>query len=114
MDLDIRESGSVCTLKLKGRLVAGEPISQLKSAITDALSTGHAFLIFDLEETPFVDSTGIGALVESLRTTAKAGGNVKLVNPGLYVTKTLKMVCVLDLFEIFNNVDEAVAASSAS
>ena len=114
MDLDIRENGSVCTLKLKGRLVAGEPVNQLKTAFTNALSTGHAFLIFDLEETPFVDSTGIGALVDALRASAKVGGNVKLVNPAHYVRKTLKMVCVLDLFEIYDTTDDAVAASPAS
>ncbi len=113
MDLDVRESGSLCILKLKGRFVSGQPVNDLKSAFMNALSTGHIFLIFDLEEMPFVDSSGIGALVDALRTSTKAGGSVKLVKPAPFIARTLKMVGLLDLFEVFDEVDQAVAACPA-
>lgn len=110
MDLDIKENGNVCSLKLKGKLVSGEPVAQLSGALADALSSGHIFLVIDLEAVPYIDSSGIGAVVNALRTSTKAGGNVKLVKPAGFVEKMLKMVGVLDLFEIFESEEDAVAA----
>jgi len=110
VDLDIKENGIVCTLKVKGRLVAGEPVSQFEAAFLNALSSGHIFLIFDLEAVPFLDSSGMGSIVNALRMSSKVGGNVKLVKPTSFVSKTLKMVGVLDLFQVFETEADAAAA----
>ena len=114
MDLDIRENGLFCTLKPKGRLVCGDPVDRLESAFTAALSAGHIFLIVDLEAVPFLDSSGIGSLVNALRASSKLGGSTKLVKPAGFVSKTLKMVGVLKLFGVFESEDEAVAACTGS
>jgi anti-anti-sigma factor len=110
VDLDVRQSGSICTLKLKGRLVSGEPVNQFENAFQSALADGHIFLIFDLEAVPFVDSSGIGSVVNALRLATKLGGNVKLVNPTSFITKTFKMVGILSLFGVYESEDAAVAA----
>jgi len=114
VDLDIKESGIVCTLKVKGRLVTGEPVSQFEAAFLNALSSGHILLIFDLEAVPFLDSSGMGSLVKALRSSTKLGGNVKLVKPANFVSKTLKMVGVLDLFQVYESLEDAEAACVGS
>lgn len=114
MDLDIKENGIFCTLKPKGRLVWGEPVNQFEGAYLNTLSSGHIFLIIDLEALVFMDSSGIGSLVNALRTAAKAGGSVQLVKPTNMVSKTLKMVGVLNLFGVFENEDDALAACAGS
>ncbi|MGC2636720.1 MAG: STAS domain-containing protein [Acidobacteriaceae bacterium] len=114
MDLDVIESGDLCTVKLKGRLVSGEPVNQFSDAFMNALSSGHTALIVDLEAAPFIDSSGIGAVVNALRVFSKAGGSVKLVKPANMVARTFKMVGVLDLFQVFDSVEEAAAACAAS
>jgi anti-sigma B factor antagonist len=110
VDLDIRQNGNICTLKLKGRLVSGEPVNQFESAFQSALASGHIYLILDLEALPYIDSSGIGSIVNALRTSTKMGGNVKLVNPASFVSKTFKMVGILSLFGVYATEDEAVAA----
>ena len=101
VELDITESGSVCTLKVKGKLVCGEPVNRFQDAFMSALSSGHIFLIFDLEAVPLIDSSGIGSVV-------------KLVKPATFVSKMLKMVGVLDLFEVFDSEADAAAACENS
>lgn len=113
MDLDVKESGAVCVLKLKGRLVSGEAINQFENAFQQTLASGHNFLIVDLEALPYVDSSGIGSLVNALRQANKAGGTVKLVNPAPFVAKTLKMVGILTLFSVYESEAEALAACTA-
>jgi anti-anti-sigma factor len=110
VDLDIRQSGNICTLKLKGRLVSGEPVNQFEAAFQSALASGHVFLILDLEALPFLDSSGIGSIVNSLRMSSKVGGSAKLVNPSSFVSKTFKMVGILGLFGVYETEADAVAA----
>ena len=114
VDLDIRQNGNICTLKLKGRLVSGEPVAQFESAFQAALASGHIFLILDLEALPYIDSSGIGSVVNALRLSRKQGGNTSLVNPSPFVAKTFKMVGILSLFGVHASEADAMAAYGAS
>jgi anti-sigma B factor antagonist len=110
VDLDIRESGNTCTLKLKGRFISGEPVAQFESAFQSALASGHIYLIIDLEGAPFMDSSGIGSVVNALRMSSKLGGTAKLVKPSNFIAKTFKMCGILGLFTVYETVEEAVAS----
>jgi anti-sigma B factor antagonist len=114
LDLDIKQSGNICTLKLKGRLISGDPVNQFDSAFQSALSSGHIFLILDLEALPFMDSSGIGSVVNALRLSTKMGGSTKLVNPTPFVAKTFKMVGIIGLFGVYQSEADAVAACGGS
>lgn len=113
MDLDIRESANICVLKLKGRLVSGEAVHQFENAFQQALASGHSFLVLDLEALPYVDSSGIGSVVNALRQANKVGGTVKLVNPPSFVARTFKMVGILSLFGVYESEADAVASCGA-
>lgn len=113
MDLDIRQSGTICRLKLKGPLKYGEGVKQLDEAVEGALSSGHIQLLLDLSAMPYVDSSGIGAIVDALRQAKKVGGDAKLVNPSPFAAKTFKMVGILSLFKVYASEAEAVEACPA-
>jgi anti-sigma B factor antagonist len=110
VDLDIRQEGKICTLKVKGHLKSGDPVIQFDNAVQSALSSGHIFLILDLEAMPYLDSSGIGAIVDALRNATKLGGDVKLVNPSSFASKTFKMVGILNLFGVHTSQADAIAA----
>jgi len=114
VDLDIRESGNICTLRLKGRFVSGEPVNQFESAFQSALASGHIFLILDLEGAPFMDSSGIGSIVNALRLSSKVGGSAKLVKPSNFVARTFKMCGILGLFSVYETEAEAVASCNGA
>jgi anti-anti-sigma factor len=114
VDLDIRQSGKVCVLKLKGQFKSGEPVAQFDAAVQSALSSGHIFFILDLEAVPYLDSAAIGAVVNALRQSTKVGGDTRLVSPSPFVSKTFKMVGILSLFATFPSEAEAMAAYGGS
>jgi anti-sigma B factor antagonist len=114
LDLDIRQEGKICTLKVKGQLKSGDAVIQFDAAAQTALSSGHIFLILDLESMPYLDSSGIGAIVDALRNATKAGGDVKLVNPSSFASKTFKMVGILNLFTVYTSQADAVAACGSA
>lgn len=110
MDIDIRHSGSVCVLKLKGALKYGESVTEFDNAVLAALESGHPQLVLDLSSMPVIDSCGIGAVVNALRQAKKFGGDATLVDPSPFALKTFKMVGILPLFKVYANEAEAMAA----
>jgi anti-sigma B factor antagonist len=110
MDLDIRQSENVCTLKVKGPLKSGDAVKQFDRAVQSALAGGHIYLVLDLESMPVIDSSGIGSVVNALRQAKKFGGDAKLVNPSPFAEKTFRMVGILNLFSVFTSEASAVAA----
>ncbi len=109
MDLDIRQTGNTCTLKLKGAFKSVS-VRDFDAAVESAIASGHLYLILDLEAMPVIDSSGIGAVVNALRRTRQFGGDTKLVNPSPFAAKTFKMVGILSLFSVFPTETEAIAS----
>ena len=62
MDLDIRQSGTICCLKLKGPLKYGEGVKQLDEAVEGALTSGHIHLLLDLSAMPAWITADVGAI----------------------------------------------------
>jgi anti-sigma B factor antagonist len=110
VDLDIRQNGNICTLKLKGPFKSVESVKELNSAVESALAGGCIYIILDLSEMPYIDSAGIGAIVSTLRQTRQLGGHTMLINPSPFAEKTFKMVGILSLFGVHTSEEDAVAA----
>jgi anti-sigma B factor antagonist len=113
VDLDIRQSGNICTLKVKGAFKSFEAVRDFEKAVDVAITSGHIYVILDLEAMPVIDSSGIGSVVNTLRRTRQVGGDAKLVNPSPFALKTFKMVGILNLFGVFATEEEAMAACGA-
>lgn len=112
MDIDVRTHGNVKVIKLRGRLSLGEPVDRLRATVEDLLGGGDNRLILDLGELATMDSSGIGLLSRLLTSAKQFGGSLKLVNPSKFVVQTLKLVGLLNLFEVFPDVPAAVTSFS--
>jgi anti-anti-sigma factor len=110
VDLDRREIGSTCCLKVKRKLRFGEEVDTFNAAVASALETGHPLLVLDLSAMPVIDSCGIGAVVQALQQAKKLGGDLRLVDPSPFAMKTFKMTGILPLFQVFPTEAEALEA----
>ncbi len=112
MDINVRKRSQVQVLQLKGHLRLGDPVDDLQRTITESLAEGDTRFVINLSEVPMIDSSGIGVLVRFLASAKKRGGNVKLVNLSSFAQKTLRVVGVLSLFDVYEDDDQAVASFS--
>jgi len=112
LDISIRKRSQVQLIQLRGQLRLGEAVDQFRKAIDEALAEGDTRFVVNLAEVPMIDSSGIGVLVRSLASTKQRGGSLKLVQPSSFAVKTLRLVGVLNLFEVFDDDDSAVASFS--
>jgi len=110
VDIEVRSQGAVKIVKLRGRLSLGEPCDRLRETMEDLIGAGDVRLVLDLEELATMDSSGIGLVTRFLTSAKQQGGSLKLVNPSKFVVQTLKLVGLLNLFEVFS--DSSTAAAS--
>ncbi|MGE5205855.1 MAG: STAS domain-containing protein [Chlamydiota bacterium] len=110
MDINMQRRSQVEIIQLRGALRLGAAVNDFRQALDQSLSNGDTRIVLDLAEVPMIDSSGIGVLMKSLASARQRGGNIKLVNPSKFAVQTLRMVGLLNLFEVFPDADAAVAS----
>lgn len=108
MDINVRKRGEVQLIQLRGPLRMGPAVDGLRQTMEEALRNGDTRLVLNLAEVPMIDSSAIGLVMRILASTKQRGGNLKLVQPSKFAIQTLRLVGVLNLFEVFDNDDAAV------
>ena len=108
MQLEERIAGDVMIIKVTGDITlnkGGDVL--LKDKVQSLLQQGHKKLLADLSGVSYVDSAGLGELVQAYATTKNRGGALKLLN----VTKRLKdLLVVTKLLTVFDAFDTEAAA----
>ena len=78
-----------------------------RKVLTNCVDSGPKNLILDLSQIDFVDSSGLGALVQLVKKTQTAEGSLQIVsNPR--VTQTVKLVRLEKFLSLRDSVDAAL------
>lgn len=108
MKLKKRKNGDVMIFDLKGKILIGEGIDELREAINDSIKANEKKLILNFRQVPYLDSTGLGEVVRSYTTLKKEGGMVKIINLTQKVHDLLSVTKLITVFETFEDEDKAV------
>jgi anti-anti-sigma factor len=100
----------VTVFRLQDRINLGN-FAELEEAAKEAYDNGSRDLVMDLGQTVSLTSIGIRAIVIVHKMLSKDGGkHLKIANPMPYIREMLDISGVAQYIEIYNTVDEAVAA----
>lgn len=112
--IEQRERDSVPILSLKGRLVAGDPVDQVRARLLALLqlasASGLRAVVLDCRETAYIDSSALGLLVLAHSRATKMGGKLPIFGlnrRGLELLVLTKLSTVFELYE-----DEISAVNS--
>ncbi len=108
MDINVRRRNDVSVIQLRGPLRLGEAVDGLRAVCDEALAAGENKIVVTLADVPHIDSSGIGLLVKYMVSAKQRGGGLKLVNPSKFAAQVLRLVGVLNLFEVFADENAAV------
>jgi anti-sigma B factor antagonist len=104
-------SGSVPVVAVSGEVdVYSAPA--LKESLTGLLQSGDSSVVVDLTNVAFLDSTGLGALVEARAATSEAGGVLPLVCNQERILKLFTITGLDGVFAIHSTLAEAVQAAA--
>lgn len=84
--------------------------NSLREALTRVIGPGRADLIVDLTEVTFMDSTGLGVLIGSVRQVREHGGRVQLVVAEGNVVNLMRITAVTQVFTVHESLEAALAA----
>jgi len=84
---------------------------KFREKVQTLLDDGVIYLVFDLSQTPFLDSAGMAALVSALKQCRQRGGDVRMVWPQAEPVKRILSLTKFDrVFEMKTSVTEALGS----
>ncbi|MGH9493977.1 MAG: STAS domain-containing protein [Candidatus Sulfotelmatobacter sp.] len=110
LSIATREVGKVTVLDVRGRIVLGDEIGDLRKAVHDLVEQGTKKIILNLADVDYIDSSGVGELVGCYTTLRNAGGELKLLNLSQKVQDVLYVTKLYTVFDIKE--DEFTAVKS--
>ena len=111
MPVSTQAVGDQLLLSPREPLLAGGAAEAFELQLRQLVRTGHKNLVVDLGGVTAIDSAGIRALVRGHTSAQRAGGNLKLAAARPAVSKVLEISHLAGIFESYESVDAARAAS---
>jgi len=115
MHISERTIGDVVIVDVSGKITltdGGETI--LKDKLRSLVQQGQRKLLLNLADVTYVDSAGLGAIVQCYTTVTNQGGGLKLVNATKRIHDLLAITKLLTVFDTFDNEAEAVTSFSVA
>jgi anti-sigma B factor antagonist len=94
-------------MEVAGKLTSFES-GALRNSIASLLKKGHKHILLNLRDLEYLDSSGIGDLVQTYLIVIKAGGEMKVVGLTEKVEEILKITKLYQVFQEFQDEHEAL------
>jgi anti-anti-sigma factor len=76
--------------------------------LTDQVDQGYKHLVLDLSQVEYMSSAGLRSILEGLKFSRQAGGDLRLAAPQPGIEKMLKMAGFTSIRKTYASLDEAV------
>lgn len=109
MEIQSAKIDEVTIIKPLAKRIDASVATEFKGKIVDTINAGNFRIVLDLSNVAFIDSSGLGAIISSLKT---IGGNGDLVICGMNETVMglFKLTRMNLVFRIFSTQPEAIQA----
>lgn len=113
MQISERAVGEVVIVDVSGKITLGDGgDAMLKDKMRSLIQQGQVKVVLNLGDVSYVDSAGLGEIVQAYATVTKAGGSLKLMNTTKRIKDLLSITKLLTVFDTYDSEAEAVAAFS--
>ncbi len=111
MTIGERRVGGVTIVDAAGRITMGDGSDvMLRDKMRSLVQQGERKLLLNLADVNYVDSAGLGEIVQAYATATKNGGTLKLLNPTKRLRDLLSITKLLTVFETFDSETDAVGS----
>ena len=103
-----RPVGDTLLLELSGHLVFDEGDRILRDRIHQLVDAGTRRILLDLHDVTYVDSGGVGALVELFLYVTRLGGRLALMRPAECARRVLHITQLTTAIDVFEDEKTAI------
>ena len=114
MELEQRVVGDVVIVKVTGHIAldhGGDVL--LKDKMQSLLLQGYRNLLLDLGGVPYVDSAGLGEMMQAYVNTKNRGGSLRLLRVTKRLRNLLMVTRLLTVFDAYDSEADALASFGA-
>ncbi len=108
MKITQREVGSAAILDLNGKLTGGPDADAFRDVFKSLLEQDKKNIIVNLEKVSWINSTGLGILINNYNAVRKSGGDMVVMHASERIESILYVTKLNLLFKSFNSEEEAV------
>jgi anti-anti-sigma factor len=80
----------------------------VRARLAETVAAGQDRLVVDLVDVPFIDSSGLGALISVLKTARQAGGDLRIARADDQPLTVLKLTTLDRVLKPYTTVEEAL------
>ena len=109
MQISERTVGDVVIVDVSGKITLGDGGDVLlRDKMRSLIQQGTKRVLLNLADVSYVDSAGLGEIVQSYATVTKSGGKLKLLNVTKRIKDLLSITKLLTVFECVDNEADAL------
>jgi len=114
MNISERVAGDVVIVDVSGKVTLGDGgDAMLKDKMGSLVQQGQKKVLLNLGDVSYVDSAGLGAIVQAYATLNKNGGSLKLLNATKRIKDLLSITKLLTIFDTYDSEADAVKSFGA-
>jgi anti-sigma B factor antagonist len=106
MSIVVARKENVTVMTLSGRFDA-LMAKEFKNSIADLIDTRQVKIAIDMKEIDFIDSSGLGALVGSLKGVSGVQGEIRIAGLSPEVRTIFELTRLHRIFDIYENIESA-------
>lgn len=114
MECKTKQIEDVLVIEIKGEIMGGAESESYRKIIYEAIEQDKVFIVADLKEATWMNSSGLGMLISGLTSLRSSGGDLRLANISEKVRRPLEITKLESVFLIYNSVDDAVNSYKTS
>ncbi|MEI7812205.1 MAG: STAS domain-containing protein [Ignavibacteria bacterium] len=108
MRIKTTEQYGAVIIELKGNITGGSEAQELSDLLHKLIEEKKIYIVADLADVKFMNSSGLGMLISAYTTIKNGGGNFKLANATEKIYSLLMITKLVTIFENYDSVEEAV------
>lgn len=110
MKVKIEKDGDVTIVHVGGKLMGGPESEELRNEIKTLIEAGDRKFVINLKSVPWINSTGLGALMAVYTSVQRSEGELKLCHVSDRIQSLFMITKLLTIFDTYPTQDEAVAS----
>ncbi len=110
MTITEKTAGGLAILEFSGKIMGGPDAGLLNDKLHELIDNNKVKVVVDLSNVDWMNSSGLGILIQALTTMRNNQGDIKLANVTERIKSLLLITKLTRIFEIHDTVENAVAS----
>jgi anti-sigma B factor antagonist len=103
-----KEDGHVLVLELEGELMGGPESDEFRTVVDNAIKDNKNKVVLDMSKVNWMNSSGLGMLMNALTNLRSSGGDLKLANVSERARRPIQITRLDSVFDEYDSVEEAI------